>query len=101
MRPVTKRHFYAVVQNAVKFNKVSAVKRMVKALRPHHRNFKLTLFPVGGTLLHLAASQDFAPMVDMLLKCGLDPTIKNGLGETALQVAEDHAASHCLPILQA
>ena len=100
MRPVTKRHFYAVLENAVKFNKVVAAKRMVKALRPHHRNFKLTLFPVGGTLLHLAASQDFAPMVDMLLKCGLDPKIKNGLGETALRVAQDHEASHCLPILQ-
>ena len=101
MRPMTKRQFLWVLQNAVKFNKVNTVKRMIKVIPLRHRNFKLTMYNVGGTLLHLAASQDFPAMVDSLLKCGLDPSIKNALGETALQVARDHGAAACLPILAA
>jgi ankyrin repeat protein len=100
MRPSTKRNFYEILQHAVMHNKLDVAKRMIRALPLHRRNFKLTMYPVGGNLLHLAASQDFALMVDMLLKCGLDRTVKNGLGETALQVAQDHCSMRCLSILQ-
>ena len=97
----SKRQFFAVLQRAVKFNKVDTVKRMLKALNAHERSFCLTVYPVGGTLLHLAASQDFAQMVDTLLKLGVDPGIKNALGQTAFQVAQDHEAGACLAILAA
>jgi hypothetical protein len=44
----------------------------------------------GRTLLHLAALNGHADMVDLLLAAGIDPAAKDGNGKTALDYAREH-----------
>ena len=48
----------------------------------------------GETPMHLACSTGKTEVVETLLKFGADKTIKNSLGQTALDVAFTWARSH-------
>ncbi|MBI3928308.1 MAG: ankyrin repeat domain-containing protein [Armatimonadetes bacterium] len=43
----------------------------------------------GTTMLHLAADYGYVEKVKVLLELGVDPTVKNSSGKTALEVAKN------------
>lgn len=79
-------HKAEVLYTAVKNNDVE----VVKWLLTHHVNPNLIYNEAGQSPLHKAVECGFKPMVEILLKGGGDPLLKNNEGETAVDIANMH-----------
>ena len=94
------RQIMVLLQEAVKDGDIRLLRLLLGGVPRRFRNFKLRNYTISGTLLHLAASQDFAEIVQFLLLNGLDDNIRNNLGETPLEVAQDHGSTNSALVLE-
>ncbi len=54
----------------------------------------------GYTPLHEAIEQECTEMVALLLESGANPSIENGLGENAAEMAQEYGFEHIVKLLQ-